>query len=55
MEFDPELVAPNGELSLNEGAIAVWSERHLENMQPMLHGLAAQYGVDLQPAVWATE
>ena len=47
MEFDPELVAPNGELSLNEGAIAVWSERHLENMQPMLHGLAAQYGVDL--------
>ena len=47
MEFDPELVAPNGELSLNEGAIAVWSERHLDGMQPMLHGLAAQYGVDL--------
>ena len=48
MEFDPELVAPNAELSLNEGAIAVWSERHLEAMRPMLHGLAAQYGVDLQ-------
>ena len=47
MEFDPELVAPNGELSLNEGAIAVWSERHLDAMQPMLHGLSAQYGVDL--------
>ena len=47
MEFDPELVAPNGELSLNEGAIVVWSERHLDAMQPMLHGLAAQYGVDL--------
>ena len=47
MEFDPELVAPNGELSLNEGAVAVWSERHLDAMQPMLHGLAAQYGVDL--------
>ena len=47
MEFDPELVAPNGELSLNEGAIAVWSERHLDAMQPMLHGLAAQYRVDL--------
>ena len=48
MEFDPELVAPNGELSLNGGAIAVWSERQLDAMQPMLHGLAAQYGVDLQ-------
>ncbi len=48
MEFDPELVAPHGELSLNEGAIAVWSERHLDAMQPMLHGLAAQYGVDLR-------
>ena len=47
MEFDPELVAPNGELSLNEGAIVVWSERHLDAMQPMLHGLAAQYRVDL--------
>ena len=48
MEFDPELVAPNGELSLNEGVIAVWSERQLDAMQPMLRGLAAQYGVDLQ-------
>ena len=48
MEFDPELVAPNGELALSEGAIAVWSERHLEAMQPMLYGLAGQYGVDLQ-------
>ena len=48
MEFDPELVAPNGELALSEGAIAVWSERHLEAMQPVLHGLAGQYGVDLQ-------
>ena len=47
MEFDPELVAPNGELSLSEGAIAVWSERQLDAMQPMLHGLAVQYGVDL--------
>ena len=47
MAFDPELVAPNGELSLNAGAIAVWSERQLDAMQPMLHGLAAQYDVDL--------
>ncbi len=47
MEFDPELVAPNGELSLSEGAIAVWSERQLDAMQPMLHGLVVQYGVDL--------
>ena len=48
MEFDPDLVAPNGELSLSGGAIAVWSERQLDAMQPMLHGLAAQYDVDLQ-------
>ena len=47
MAFDPELVAPNGELSLNAGAIAVWSERQLDAMRPMLHGLAAQYDVDL--------
>ena len=48
MEFDPELVVPNDGLSLNEGAVAVWSDRHLEGMQPMLRGLTAQYGVDLQ-------
>ena len=48
MEFDPELVVPHDGLSLNEGAVVVWSERHLEGMQPMLRGLEAQYGVDLQ-------
>ena len=48
MEFDPELVVPHDGLSVNEGAVVVWSERHLEGMQPMLHGLAAQYGVDLR-------
>lgn len=47
MEFDPDLVVSNGDLSLNEGAIVVWSQRHLDAMQPMLHGLAAQCGVDL--------
>ena len=48
MEFDPELVVPHDGLSLNEGAVVVWSERYLEGMQPMLRGLEAQYGVDLQ-------
>ena len=52
----PTWWAPNGELSLNGGAIAVWSERQLDAMQPMLHGLAAQYGVDLhQPFGRLTE
>jgi excinuclease ABC subunit A len=49
--FDPELVAPNEDLSVADGAIAPWAT--LTHMQPVLEALAAHYGFSLdQP--WKT-
>jgi len=49
--FDPELVAPNEDLSVADGAIAPWAT--LAHMQPVLEALAAHYGFSLdQP--WKT-
>ncbi|HLH76818.1 MAG TPA: excinuclease ABC subunit UvrA [Candidatus Binataceae bacterium] len=41
MYFDPELVVPDPELSLADGAIAPWSSH--SSMQPLLEALAAHY------------
>ncbi len=45
MYFDPELVVPNDELSIADGAIAPWAT--MNYVQPVLEGLAAKYGFTL--------
>ncbi|MEK8090483.1 excinuclease ABC subunit UvrA [Thermithiobacillus plumbiphilus] len=46
--FDPDLVIPNPELSLPEGAIRAWERRYSETYYQMLESLAAHYHFDLQ-------
>ena len=48
MEFAPDLIVPDPERSLLEGAITVWGSQQLRFMQPILEGLAAQHHIDLQ-------
>jgi excinuclease ABC subunit A len=48
MEFAPDLIVPDPERSLLEGAITVWGPQQLSFMQPILEGLAAQHHIDLQ-------
>jgi excinuclease ABC subunit A len=48
MEFAPDLIVPDPERSLLEGAITVWGPQQLRFMQPILEGLAAQHHIDLQ-------
>jgi excinuclease ABC subunit A len=51
-EVDPELVVPDPERSLSEGAIQPWSSGHnMEYFQRLLQGLADQLGFDLD-APW---
>ncbi len=51
MYFDPELVAPNEDLSITDGAIAPWAT--MSHMQPVLEALAVHYDFTLdQP--WKT-
>jgi excinuclease ABC subunit A len=46
--FDPELVVPDGSLSLEEGAIAAWGSRSLSTYSgQMLRALASHYGFRL--------
>src|SRR5207244_10364201 len=44
LEVDPELVVPNDELSIDEGAIAPWSNTRLEYWHRLLEGLAGVFG-----------
>jgi excinuclease ABC subunit A len=44
LEVDPELVVPNPELSLEEGAIAPWSGRTLEYFDRLLSSAARTFG-----------
>jgi len=46
-ELDPELIVPNPELSLREGAIAPWANRNSVHFIDFLDALTAQYGVDI--------
>jgi excinuclease ABC subunit A len=48
MEFAPDLIVPDPERSLLEGAITVWGPQQLRFMQPILEGLAAQHHIDLR-------
>ncbi|MFH1130424.1 MAG: excinuclease ABC subunit UvrA [Pseudomonadota bacterium] len=47
MEFDEQLVVPNPELSLREGAIEPWDQRNSSYFQQILESLATQFGFDL--------
>src|SRR5215468_8131117 len=48
LEFAPDLIVPNAERSLLEGAITVWGPQQLRFMQPILEDLAAQHHIDLR-------
>ena len=47
MFFDPDLVVPNDELSLREGAIEPWEKRNASFFQGILEALAAHYKIDM--------
>ncbi|MFM8267528.1 MAG: excinuclease ABC subunit UvrA [Ilumatobacteraceae bacterium] len=46
-EVDPELVIPDPDLSINEGAIAPWRSSHTQYFTRMLEAVAEMYGIDL--------
>lgn len=46
-EFDPDLVIPNHELSLREGAVALWANRNSVHFAEFLDALTTHYGVDI--------
>ncbi|MEY4168983.1 MAG: hypothetical protein RLZ94_56 [Actinomycetota bacterium] len=53
MEVDPELVVPDPDLSLEEGAIAPWSGGHVTDyFQRLVEALADELGVDMDTP-WA--
>jgi len=47
MYFDPELIVPDAGLSLREGAIAPWANRHSLYFQQMLDSITHHYQVDI--------
>jgi excinuclease ABC subunit A len=47
-EIDPELVVPDPQLSISQGALAPWSASASNYYEQMTLGLAEQYGVDLE-------
>lgn len=46
-EFDPDLIIPNQELSLREGAVALWANRNTVHFVEFLDALTSHYGVDI--------
>ncbi|MBW2142781.1 MAG: excinuclease ABC subunit UvrA [Deltaproteobacteria bacterium] len=45
--FDPDMIVPDPELSLREGAIVPWANRHSVYFQQMLDSLCQHYGIDV--------
>ncbi len=45
--LDPDLVVPDPQRSLREGAIAPWANRHSVHFQQILDSLCSHYGVDI--------
>ncbi|MEO8696699.1 MAG: excinuclease ABC subunit UvrA [Acidimicrobiales bacterium] len=45
-EVDPELVVPNGDLTIAEGAIAPWASGHSQYFHRLLDAVCEQLGVD---------
>ncbi len=48
--FDPELVVPNPELSLREGAVAPWAHRNSVYFVEFIDALTRHYGTDIYTA-----
>ena len=46
-EFDPDLIIPNHELSLREGAVVLWANRNTVHFIEFLDALTSHYGVDI--------
>lgn len=46
-EVDPDLVIPDPEMSINEGAIAPWRSAHTQYFTRMLEAVATEFGIDL--------
>ncbi|GAB6094768.1 excinuclease ABC subunit UvrA [Desulfatiferula olefinivorans] len=46
-DFDPDLIVPNPELSLREGAVAPWANRESMQFFEFLDALTRYYGVDM--------
>ena len=51
-EIDPELVVPDPDLSLNDGAIAPWRTAHTQYFTRLLESVAAAHKIDLD-APWS--
>ena len=51
LEIDPDLVIPNEDLSVNEGALVPWANSQTEYHGSVLQGLSEKYGIDLS-APW---
>ncbi len=47
MYFDPDLVVPNKDLSIREGAVIPWQGRNSMHFHQTLDSLAGHYGIDL--------
>ncbi|MDD4071213.1 MAG: excinuclease ABC subunit UvrA [Desulfobacterales bacterium] len=50
-EFDPDLIIPNPELSLRDGAVAQWANRNSVQFFEFLDALTSHYGVDIYTPV----
>jgi len=46
-EFDPGLIIPNPELSLREGAVALWANRNSMHFIEFFEALTRRYGTDI--------
>jgi len=46
--FDPDLIVPNKDLSLREGAILPWSEKNPTSLLPLLEALVDRYKIDIR-------
>jgi excinuclease ABC subunit A len=46
--FDPDLIVPNPDLSLREGAVVPWSEKSPVQLLPLLEALVSQYKIDVR-------
>jgi excinuclease ABC subunit A len=51
LEIDPDLVVPNEDLSVNDGAVAPWANSSAEYHASVLGSLAEKYGIDMD-APW---
>ncbi len=49
-EFDPDLIVPNPELSLREGAVSPWAKKNSMHFVEFLEALTRHYGTDIYTA-----